>query len=364
MPPRSSNKKIVFIVPYPFGIAPGQRFRYEQYLAILRLDFSVDIRPFLDEQTYALLYKPSNTWRKVWGIVKGFTLRVFSLPAIANADFVFIYREAAPVGPPILEWIIAKLLHKKIIYDFDDAIWLTDKHKESVLFSVIRWRSKVASICKWSYKVSCGNEYLCAYARQFSNQVTYNPTTIDTETLHNRKLYTVVKNPSKTVIGWTGSHSTLKYLKVIEAGLIELTKKYPSLELVVIADQEPELTLKNVKFIPWSYTTEITGLLEADIGIMPLPDDQWAKGKCGFKALQYMALELPAIASPVGVNAQIIEHRKNGFLCSTPEEWITAIDQLLTDKELREQIGKAGREKILNEFSVKSNTQNFLNLFS
>lgn len=359
-----SRKKIVFLVPYPFGIAPGQRFRYEQYLDDLRKNFEVDIRPFLDSKTYAVLYQTSNTGKKVFGILKGFLLRVTSLLAIASAHYVFIYREATPVGPPILEWIIAKVLRKKIIYDFDDAIWLTDRSKESWFFRLIRWRGKVASICSWSYKVSCGNEYLCAYARQFNDQVIYNPTTIDTEHLHNRELYPVVKDSNKIVIGWTGSHSTLKYLKNIESGIAELSEKYPTLELLVIADQPPQLELKNVRFIPWSYATEITGLLECDMGIMPLPDDMWAQGKCGFKALQYMALELPALASPVGVNTKIIEQGRNGFLCTTPQEWIVAIEKLIADKTLREELGKNGHAKVVNEFSVTSNKQNFLNLFS
>lgn len=360
----SGHKKIVFLVPYPFGIAPGQRFRYEQYVNILREHFVVDIRPFFNKETYRILYQAANTGKKILGIVKGFIFRTGSLFTIASAEYVFIYREAAPVGPPFFEWFIAKILRKKIIYDFDDAIWLTDKNKESVLVRVLRWRSKVASICRWSYKISCGNEYLCAYARQFNGQVIYNPTTIDTQNLHKRELYPVAKDLNKIVIGWTGSHSTLKYLKSVEEGLNVLIKKYPALELLVIADQPPLLDLKNVRFIPWSYATEITGLLECDLGIMPLPDDLWAKGKCGFKALQYMALELPALASPIGVNANIIEHGKNGFLCSTPEEWMSAIEELISNKALREEMGKNGRKKVINEFSINSNKENFLNLFS
>src|SRR5688500_1091441 len=121
-------------------------------------------------------------------------------------DFVFIHREVSPLGPPIFEWILAKVLKKNIIYDFDDAIWLTDRHDESLVFRLLKWRSKVDLICRWSHKVSCGNEYLCRFAANFNNNVVYNPTTIDTENLHNPSFF---KQPSghldKITIGWTGS---------------------------------------------------------------------------------------------------------------------------------------------------------------
>jgi glycosyltransferase involved in cell wall biosynthesis len=359
------HKKIFFLVPYPFGIAPGQRFRYEQYLdALKEKGFTIELHSFLSDRTYTILYTKGNSIQKIWGVIKGFFGRLLLLPKLSSATYIFIFREATPVGPPVFEWIIAKVLKRKIIYDFDDAIWLTDRKKESMFLRIVKWRSKVAFICSWSYKVSCGNEYLCDYARQFAKHVIYNPTTIDTEKLHTRDLYSIKKNPDKIVIGWTGSHSTLKYLKTIESELATLEKKYPTLELLVIADRKPELALRNLKFIPWSFEKEITGLLEADIGIMPLPDDEWAKGKCGFKALQYLALEIPAVISRVGVNVNIVEPGQNGFLCSASHEWITSLEHLIADETKRQAFGKSGRQKVIEEFSVLSNTQNFLNLFT
>ena len=113
---------------------------------------------------------------------------------------IFIHREVAPVGPPVFEWIISKIFKKKIIYDFDDAIWLTDRKDESWILETLKWRSKIQSICRWSYKVSCGNEYLCDYARQFNERVFYNPTTIDTGNLHNPSLYKI-DSKDKIIIG-------------------------------------------------------------------------------------------------------------------------------------------------------------------
>jgi glycosyltransferase involved in cell wall biosynthesis len=132
----------------------------------------------------------------------------------------------------------------------------------------------------------------------------------------------------------------------------------------VIANKEPVLAIRSLTFIPWSKEHEIEDLLQIDIGIMPLTDDIWAKGKCGFKALQYMALAIPALASGVGVNAAIIDAGINGFLCTTEEEWFSCLKSLIDQPDLRRQIGNRGRQKIIDHYSVSSNTSTFLSLFA
>lgn len=211
--------------------------------------------------------------------------------------------------------------------------------------------------------MSAGNHYLQAYAKKFNAASFVNPTTIDTEFLHKKDLYPTLKNENTIVIGWTGSHSTLKYLEDLVPVLQSVEEKYPNARFHVIADKPPFLKLKNLIFKQWSKENEIPDLTEFDIGIMPLPDDEWAKGKCGFKALQYMALETPCMASPVGVNTSIIQHGSNGFLCSTSMEWLNCFDTLIVNNALREEIGKAGRITVEKNYSVRSNASNFLSLF-
>jgi glycosyltransferase involved in cell wall biosynthesis len=360
------TKRILFLVPYPLHESPSQRFRFEQYFTVLRsYGHSYTVQNFLNSNNWGVFFKSGHVLIKVGALIAGLTKRVIVLLKSPMYDFVFIHREAAPLGPPVFEWIMAKVLKKKIIYDFDDAIWLTDREQESAILRLAKWRSKVRSICKWAYKISCGNEYLCNYAALFNKRVVYNPTTIDTENLHHRVSNSVPDQTSHRIrIGWTGSHSTLKYLDEIQPVLREIFKKYPAVEFIVIADRPPSLDIGSaVKFTPWNSETEIKDLLQFDIGIMPLPDDQWAKGKCGFKALQYMALELPAVASPVGVNSRIINQGVNGFLCSTPEEWEEALRKLIEDSDLRKKMGINGRRTVVENYSVLSNSSNFLSLF-
>jgi glycosyltransferase involved in cell wall biosynthesis len=359
--------KILFLVPYPLMESPSQRFRFEQYLAALtQQGYRYQIQSFLNQNNWRLFFKSGNSLKKAQVLCAGIGKRIIILFTSPMYDFVFIHREVTPIGPPIFEWILAKILRRKIIYDFDDAIWLTDRPNESWVLKLAKWRSKVASICRWSYKVSCGNDFLRGYASQFNVNAIYNPTTIDTESVHNPVLYSSPRSgPGKLRIGWTGSHSTLKYLKEIESVLADILREHPNVEFLVIADKSPNLS-SNVpfKFVPWRNDTEIEDLLQFDIGIMPLPDDEWAKGKCGFKALQYMALAFPAVASPVGVNTKIISHGVNGFLCSTADEWEHALRTLIIDPELRRKMGIEGRKTVIRHYSVLSNSTNFLSLFA
>jgi len=207
---------------------------------------------------------------------------------------------------------------------------------------------------------SQGNQYLADYAKQFNDQVIINPTTIDTENLHNPSNKEVNKVP---IIGWTGTHSTMPYLLPILPILDDLNKDH-QFQLLIISNQRPDFERPYLKFLKWDKATEIKDLQKMDIGIMPLSDDQWAKGKCGFKALQYMSLKIPALVSPVGVNTEIVDHGINGYICDNPEEWKDALKNFLNDLTLIDKMAEACRQKITKNYSVLSNTKNFLGLFN
>lgn len=162
--------RILFLTPYPPGRAPSQRFRFEQYLDILTAHgHQYRLAPFLSEATWRILYQPGQALQKALGILGGFGRRVGHLLAAPAYDFVFVHREAAPLGPPIFEWLLAKVLRKRVIYDFDDAIWLANTSEANKIAAGFKWHHKVGSICRWAYKNSCGNAYLATYARQFNS---------------------------------------------------------------------------------------------------------------------------------------------------------------------------------------------------
>lgn len=353
--------RILFIVPYPTGQAPSQRFRFEHYYkALTQRNIEFKVSSFLDMSTWNILYKPGNHLKKFWGILKGFARRKWDVLTCAKYDYVFIHREFSPIGPPLLEWLMAKVFRKKIIYDFDDAIWIPNFSEHNSLAYHLKVFSNTKKLCRWAYKVSCGNDYLCNFAKLYNKNVVYNPTVVDVD-FHHNEIAEVHKD--KFVIGWTGSHSTMWYLDEMIPVLAELENQY-NFEFHLISDKKPEYPLKSLRFVPWRKETEIADLLQFSIGIMPMPNDQWAQGKCGFKALQYMSLGIPAVVSAIGVSSKIVDHGINGFLCNTADEWKKYLIQLMTDRNLLIQLSKAARPKIEKYYSVKSNEENFLKLFS
>ena len=353
-------KKIYFLVPYPEGSAPSQRFRFEQYFDHLRNQgYELGVYPFYDYDTWQTLYKERKYLLKALKVTYCFLKRFGLLFKLHKADHLFIHREVAHIGPPIFEWIIAKVLRRKYIYDFDDAIWLPNYSETNSRFHWVKAYWKVNYCMKWAHTISAGNEYLASYARQFNHNVQIIPTTIDTDHHHN----TAVDHQAlPTVIGWTGSHTTMRYLDELLPVLKNLEERH-EFQFVVISNEDPGFDLKSLHYVKWQKETEIEDLSKIQIGVMPLQHDIWSEGKCGFKGLQYMSLGMATLMSPVGVNTSIIEHGKNGYLVTSAGEWEEKLELLLTDVALRGQLGHNGQETIRYRYSVEAHKHIYDQLF-
>ncbi|MFT5858098.1 MAG: glycosyltransferase involved in cell wall biosynthesis [Flavobacteriaceae bacterium] len=345
-------KKLFILAPYPLGKAPSQRFRFEQYMNYFsELGFDVEFHPFLNDKTWSTLYVQGSFFKKSFGMIGSFWRRFLLLFRLRKATKIIIHREASMIGPALFEWTIAKILRKKYIYDFDDAIWLPNFSESNAKFHRLKAYAKVKRIIKWAETVNAGNEYLKNYALRFNSNVAVFPTTIDLKNVHNK---TTNHSAEPVIIGWTGTHTTMHYLDFLIPILKELETEYNFI-FRVISNEEPKYDLKSLEFLKWNKSSEIEDLAKFSMGVMPLTDTIWAKGKCGFKGLQYMALEIPSIMSPIGVNKSIIDHGVNGFLCADSTEWKATIKQLLHDAELRKIIGKAGKKTIKERYSVEAN---------
>ncbi|MEJ8756230.1 glycosyltransferase [Pontibacter sp. H259] len=353
--------KVLFVVPYPVGKAASQRYRVEQWLPVLdEQSINYKLVPFWDSSTWAILYRKGYTLQKLIGLVTGMLRRLLLLFQLPAYNYIFIHREATPVGPPWFEWLAAEVLRKKLIFDFDDAIWLPDTSENNAAAASLKWQQKTAQTIKWSYKVSAGNNYLKEYALKYNPNAVYLPTVLDT---HQKYKTQKEQLTAGVTIGWIGSHSTVPYLKLIEPVLQQLEQNY-TFDFIVIADQKPDFKLRSLQFIPWSEQTEIESLLKLNIGVMPLPDTEWAKGKCAFKALQYMALGIPAVVSAVGANTVAMPDGVCGYTCSSTKEWYEKLELLLQYNELQTKLGRNGILWVEQNYSVQAHAHTLLSLFT
>ncbi|MEI6764979.1 MAG: glycosyltransferase family 4 protein [Bacteroidota bacterium] len=354
-------KKILYLVAHRPDRSPGQRFRFEQYLDYLAANgFEYEISYLLNEQDDRDFYSPGKYFRKFLILLKSVRKRFGDINKAKQADIVFIYREAVMFGSTYFE----RRLNKngaKIILDYDDAIWLMDVSEGNKNLKWLKRPSKTGDICGYSRLVITGNNYLADYARQFAKQVAVIPTTLVTDIF---KRIDTPKIGDAVCIGWTGSSTTLKHLESALPFLKELKSRFrDKISFRVIADKPFLPDDPDFEFCKWSKETEVADLCAIDIGIMPLPDDEWARGKCGFKGLQYMALGIPAVMSPVGVNTEIISDGVNGFLASSVDEWVEKLSQLIESPGLRLQFGTQGRKTIEERYSFNSQKATYLELF-
>lgn len=354
-------RKILYIVQHRKNRSPGQRFRCEQYLEYLEKEgFEIEYSNLLSENDDKIFYSSGRYIGKFRILLKSIKKRLRDIEKAKSADIVFIYREAFMLGSTFFEKRLKKT-GAKIIFDFDDSIWLNDTSDGNKNLSWLKKPEKTAEIVRLSDLIIAGNDYLANYCMEFNKNVFVVPTTIDTS-YHKSNI--CKKDNGRICIGWTGTATTLKHFKTLLPVLEKLKKTYSDkvyFKAILNADYSNE-TL-NLKSTPWKLETEIEDLCEIDIGIMPLPNDKWSNGKCGFKGLQYMSLEIPTVMSPVGVNQKIISNGVNGFLASSPDEWENILCRLIDSKELRNKVGKAGRETIEQEYSVISQKERYVSLF-
>lgn len=351
--------KILLLVPAPQNISPGQRFRFEQYIGLDNTNLDFTVKAFFSYHTWKLLHQRKHISQKIIGIIGGFFKRFFTLFTIVQYDYIYIYREAAPIGPPIIEWLISRVFRKKIIYDFDDAIWLSLSSEANPFWPGLKCSWKVGNICSYSQLVTVGNTFLADFAGKYCKDVRIIPTVVNTETKHNR----LKDHDEKPLfIGWTGTFTNFPNLKQIIPVIARLKEKN-NFKFLIIADRDPEFIGVEYEFIKWDLETEIQDLLKLHIGLMPLANTERELGKCAFKAIQYMSLGITAVVSPVGANCDVVQDKENGFWADDDDEWYAIIEKLIQDKDLRQKTGLQSRQSILKNYSVAATRNAFSSLF-
>jgi L-malate glycosyltransferase len=351
------KKKILVICPYPENVAPSQRLKFEQYFVHFReAGYLVDVSPFISEQFFSIIYKKGFFFEKLFHTIAGYVKRVKDLFRLRHYDIVYVHLWSTPFGPPLFEWIIRKL-SKRIVYDIDDLVYLKNvKSKAHQIVTFVRGRRKPIYLMKSAdYVITC-TPYLDEFVRR------YNQNTVDiSSTVDTCERYQVAIDYFNAVptIGWSGSLSTSKYFYLLEDVLRELSRKY-LFKILVIGDNAVRIDGLNIEAILWDEKTEVKNLQRIDIGLYPLPNEEWVFGKSGLKAIQYMALGIPTVATAIGANFRVIENGVSGFLVSSKEQWVYALSQLIENPQLRKSIGTAARKKVEENFSIHKNKFNYL----
>ncbi len=344
--------KVLFLLPYPIEVA-STRQRVIQFFPYLeKCGIRCFASSFISSDFFKILYKPGRVLQKMGYTLRGFLKRLDDLRSVSNYDVVFIQREAFPFGTTIMEKMVSA--GKTVIYDFDDAIYRMNPARPS-LVPFLRRPSKVATIIELSSCVIAGNQHLANYALRYNSHVEVVPTCIDTD------YYTpeiIGKKSDKIVVGWIGSRTTISYILAIKDVLLDLTKRF-NIVFKIVANEAIDLGFETT-FKQWTLDEELEDLRGFDIGIMPLPNNEWTRAKCGYKIIQYMAVGKPVVASPVGVNREIIKDGVNGFLAEGQEQWRNKLIGLIESATLRAQFGKLGRKTAQEIYSLKVNAPKLL----
>ncbi|MGB3184168.1 MAG: glycosyltransferase family 4 protein [Cyclobacteriaceae bacterium] len=350
--------RILFVDMHRPDRSPSQRFRYEQYVSYLEQNgFQCDHSFLISAKDDKVLYSPGRYLSKLRIFVSSYLKRLKDVRKASGYDIVFIQREAFMTGSTRFERGFANSA-AKVVFDFDDAIWLQNISEGNKALGFLKNAGKTGSIIGMADLVVAGNHYLANYASTFNEAVTIIPTTIDTDEY---KPDLTLRNKETICIGWSGSVTTIQHFEHAIPALRRVKERLGDrVTFKVMGDGNYRNEELGIQGIPWRSDTEVSELNSFDIGLMPLPDDEWANGKCGLKGLQYMALKIATIMSPVGVNQEIISDGLNGFLAESEDEWVNKIITLVEDEPLRQSMGEQARETVLKDYSVKSQRDSYV----
>jgi glycosyltransferase involved in cell wall biosynthesis len=348
--------KVLALASYPIEAA-ATRYRVAQFIKPLaEQGITLTLHPFLDSQLHASLYSraqwPRTTLRLMWAALR----RMGEVWRAHSADVLFVQREAMMFGPPLVEWLAMHVGRCPMVLDLDDATYVSYLSPTyGRLGSALKWFSKTDDLIRWAKIVTCGNRAIAEYVMAQGKQAVIIPTVADTDRFRPKSEPHAEDVP---VLGWIGTHSTYQYLASIFPALQRLARAH-SFRLKVVGAGREQIAIPGVEVenLVWSLPREIADFQSLDIGLYPIIEDDWSVAKSGFKSVQYMAVGVPFVTTPVGACAEIGEPNVTHLFARTEDEWYAALSQLLSDENLRRRMGAAGRQHAVEHYTVSAQAQ-------
>jgi glycosyltransferase involved in cell wall biosynthesis len=354
-PARSGNskKRMLVLCPYPVGVAAGQRLKFEQYYDDWRaMGWSVTVAPFMDMKLWHVLYERGHVLEKAVGIARGYVRRLRDMLRAGDYDLVYCHMYVTPLGSSAFERLTRRVA-RKLVFDVEDNVVAqlnrSVENHPNPLIRFLRGSGKARYLIRTADHVVSSSPTLNEQCEviNLKRSATYISSSVDARRFIPADRYT---NDGTVTIGWTGTFSSRPYLDLIRPVLQQLAGER-DFRLRVIGNFDYELPGANLEVIRWTAEREIEDLQGIDIGLYPLPFDDWVSGKSGLKAIQYMMMGLPCVATDVGTTPLIIRDGENGLLVRSESEWLQALRRLIDDPDLRRRLGQQARRDAVARYS-------------
>jgi L-malate glycosyltransferase len=354
--PAIRRKSMLVVCPFPQGVAAGQRLKYEQYFEDWRAaGYDITVSPFMDIAMWNTAYAAGHYGSKVLGVARGHMRRLRDMTRVHQFDVVYVFMWVTPFGSSLFERLTRKLA-RKLIFDVEDNV-LTEQalpasYNPNYLIAWLKGPHKARYLISKADHVITSSPFLNDFClkRNEAGHCTYISSSVDTDRFLPATAYS---NDRPVVIGWTGTFSSRVYLDQLRSVFQELARRVPY-KLKVIGNFDYQLEGVDLEVVQWTAQREVADLQTFDIGVYPLPVDDWVLGKSGLKAIQYMAFGLPAVATDVGMAPRLIQSGENGILVKTNEDWLEALEALVRQPDLRRKLGQAARKSAIANYSTKA----------
>ncbi|MBV0913472.1 glycosyltransferase family 4 protein [Anianabacter salinae] len=351
----TARRRMLVLCPFPQGVAAGQRLKYEQYFDDWRAaGWDIDVSSFMDPAMWKITYKPGHLAAKVAGTLRGYARRARDLLRIPRYDLVYVFMWVTPFGVSLEERLVRRLA-RRVIYDVEDNILveqsLPKEMNPNPIARLIKGPGKARFLIRTADHVITSSPFLNDFCLGLNKRraCTYVTSSVDTDVFRPGP----PRAEGSVVIGWTGTYSSRIYLDLLR-GVFQTLAHRVTFRLRVIGNFDYDLPGVDLEVVRWSKDREAVDMQAIDIGVYPLPMDDWVLGKSGLKAIQYMAFGAACVATDVGTTPMLIRHGENGLLVRSETDWLEALERLVKDAELRRRLGQAARKDAVEKYSTQA----------